>query len=276
VAQDLSNARFLEAKTEVLKMALDDPNPFLPGFATQTLFGTLLFRGRLEEALALSHHPAVVKRRGELLYEAHVRGFPVPDEELAIALTLAAADTMDVFGILYAGSFAAERGRWGDHGIALARVRSIERDAGQSADSTQARLAAGVALALKGVEVWRRDGRLGEARSTLDQARISVTGHFREGTANRIIRWWTGEILIQSGEPRVAARYFMALASGDAFVADPVASYRLGQLHERLGEHGQAGEQYENFLTAWRDPDPALRSWGEEAREALIRLKGSN
>jgi tetratricopeptide (TPR) repeat protein len=275
VAQDLSNARFLEAKSEVLRMALDDPHPFLPGFAAQTLFGTLLFRGRLEEARGLSHHPAIVKRRGELLYEAHVRGFPVPDDELATALTLATADTADVFGILYAGVFAAERGRWGNHAIALARLRSIERDAVQSADSTEARLAGGVALALEGVEAWRRDGRLGEARSALDQARTAVTGHFREGTANRIIRWWLAELLIQSGEPREAARYFRALASGDAFVTDPVASYRLGQLHEQLGETREAREEYEYFLTAWRDPDPGLRSWGEQAREALVRLEGS-
>ncbi|CAN5160353.1 hypothetical protein BH18GEM1_BH18GEM1_13190 [soil metagenome] len=89
-----------------------------------------------------------------------------------------------------------------------------------------------------------------------------------------MIRWWLGEILIQSGEPREAARYFTALASGESIVSDPVAAYRLGQLHERLGEYREAREAYEYFLTAWRDPDPSLRPWAEKAHQAVIRLSG--
>jgi class 3 adenylate cyclase/tetratricopeptide (TPR) repeat protein len=269
---NLSNARFLETKAELLKVALEDPDLFLPDFAAQTLFETLLFRGRLEEALVVSQHPAVA-RRGELLYEAHARGFPVSEDELATELALASADTGDVFGLLYAGVFAAERGRWGEHRMALARLRSIAQDAGEAADSTQARLAGGAALALEGVEAWRRGGRLVEARRILDRARTSVTGHFSEETANRLIRWWLAEILIESGEPREAARYFRALASGDAFVTDPVAALHLGRLYEKLGENREARDEYEYFLTAWRDPDPSLRVWVEEARRAMTRLQ---
>jgi tetratricopeptide (TPR) repeat protein len=271
---NLSDARFLETKCELLRVALDDPDLFLPDFAAQTLFETLLFRGRFDEALAVSHHPAVAKKRGELLYEAHLRGFAVPAHELAAELALASADTADVFAMLYAGAFAAERGRWGDHARALARQRSIARDALRGADSTRARLARGAALALQGIESWRRDGRLVEARSALDQARASVTGHFSEEIANRTIRWWLAEVLIQSGEPREAKRYFRALASGDAFVTDPVAAYRLGQLEERLGENREAREDYNYFLAAWRAPDHALRPWVDEARQAITRLPG--
>lgn len=268
---DLAHARFLEAKSEVLTVALDDPDLFEWDFAASTHVRTLLHRGRLAEALAASAHPALAERRGRLLYEAHVRGFPVPQEDLARELARASADTANVFGILYAGAFAAERGRWGEHAAALARIRSVAREAGQAADSTQARLAEGAARALEGVAAWRR-GRPAEARRLLDQARLSITGH--EETANQMIRWWLGEILIQSGEPREAVRYFTALADGEAVVSDPVAAYRLGQLHEQLGEYREAREAYEYFLAAWRDPDPALRPWAEKARQAVIRLSG--
>ncbi|MBA3583561.1 MAG: tetratricopeptide repeat protein, partial [Gemmatimonadetes bacterium] len=270
---ELAHARFLEAKSEVLTVALDDPDLFQWDFAASTHVRTLLHRGRLAEALAASAHPALAERRGMLLYEAHVRGFPVPQEDLARELARASADTANVFGILYAGAFAAERGRWGEHAAALARIRSVAREAGQAADSTQARLAEGAARALEGVEAWRR-GRPAEARRLLDQARLSITGHFDEETANQMIRWWLGEILIQSGEPREAVRYFTALADGEAVVSDPVAAYRLGRLHEQLGEYREARGAYEYFLTAWRDPDPSLRPWAEKARQAVVRLSG--
>lgn len=268
--QSFSHGRFLETKSEVLKVALSDPELYLPEDAGQMAFQTLLYRGRLEDALVASHDPAVADRRGAMLYQAHVRGFPVPEEELAAEL--ASADTMDVFGLLYAGAFAAEHGRWGDHAAALARVRSIAHDAGEASDSTRARLAGGAALALEGVEAWRR-GRLADARRILDEARVTVTGHFDEEGANQMIRWWLGEILVQSDEPREAVRYFTALASGAAFVTDPVAAYRLGQLHEQLGDRDEAVAAYRDFLAAWRDPDPSLRPWAEEAREAVIRLE---
>jgi hypothetical protein len=69
-------------------------------------------------------------------------------------------------------------------------------------------------------------------------------------------------------------RYFTALASGASFVTDPVAAYRLGQLHEQLGEYRAARREYEYLLLAWRDPDPALRTWVDEARQAITRLPG--
>lgn len=128
-------------------------------------------------------------------------------------------------------------------------------------------------LTLEGVDAWRR-GRLADARRILDEARVAVTGHYDEEGANQTIRWWLGEILVQSDEPREATRYFTALASGAAFVTDPIAAYRLGKLHEQLGEPREAVAAYQDFLAAWRDPDPALRPWAEEAGQAIIRLEG--
>ena len=62
-------------------------------------------------------------------YLEEVRAVPLltaaDEDELSTALTFDTADTADVFGILYTGVFAAERGRWGDHRAALTRLRSI-------------------------------------------------------------------------------------------------------------------------------------------------------
>ncbi len=60
---NLAHARFLEAKSEVLTVALDDPDLFLWDFAASTHVRTLLHRGRLAEALAASAHPALGERR---------------------------------------------------------------------------------------------------------------------------------------------------------------------------------------------------------------------
>jgi tetratricopeptide (TPR) repeat protein len=37
-----------------------------------------------------------------------------------------------------------------------------------------------------------------------------------------------------------------------------LARYRLGQLHERLGENAEARKQYEAFLSEWADAEPTL------------------
>lgn len=76
--QNLSHGRFLETKSEVLEVALKNPELYLPEDAAQISFQTLLYRGRLEEALAASHNPAVADRRGVMLYQAHVRGSRCP------------------------------------------------------------------------------------------------------------------------------------------------------------------------------------------------------
>jgi len=46
--------------------------------------------------------------------------------------------------------------------------------------------------------------------------------------------------------------------------------YRLGQIHEKLGDTAKARENYENFLSLWKDADPGLPEVAA-ARLALIR-----
>ncbi|HUP00562.1 MAG TPA: tetratricopeptide repeat protein, partial [Gemmatimonadota bacterium] len=165
-------------------------------------------------------------------------------------------------------------GLWGDYAAAVEGLRARASAAPeQGGDSVRMRLTTGAMTALQGVGAWRR-GRTTEARRLLEQARSSISGHFEAQLANQTIGWWMGELLVESGEPAEAIPYFVSLADGAAFITDPVAKHRLGKIYERLGDYAEAREAYEYFLTAWRDPDPALRPWAEEARQAVIRLTG--
>jgi hypothetical protein len=45
-----------------------------------------------------------------------------------------------------------------------------------------------------------------------------------------------------------------------------------GRVNERLGNRERAVEGYSKVLQAWRNPDPELRAYVDEARAALVRL----
>jgi len=49
---------------------------------------------------------------------------------------------------------------------------------------------------------------------------------------------------------------------------------RVGKIQEELGEYDQARESYEYFVEAWKHADPELQPMVEEARQAMIRLRG--
>lgn len=48
--------------------------------------------------------------------------------------------------------------------------------------------------------------------------------------------------------------------------------YYLAQSYEQTGEHEKARKEYAFFIEAWKDADPELQPWVEDARRALDRL----
>ena len=54
----------------------------------------------------------------------------------------------------------------------------------------------------------------------------------------------------------------------------PLSQHRLGKIYEQLEEYDKARESYEYFVHYWQDADPKLQPMVEEARQAIIRLKG--
>jgi regulator of sirC expression with transglutaminase-like and TPR domain len=49
-----------------------------------------------------------------------------------------------------------------------------------------------------------------------------------------------------------------------------------GRIYERLGNTERAIEQYALVVQAWRNPDPELQPYVDEARNALVTLRGES
>ena len=58
---------------------------------------------------------------------------------------------------------------------------------------------------------------------------------------------------------------------GDLFAK---SFYMLGKIHEQQGDTAKAIENYEKFLTLWKDADPGIAEV-EDARKRLAGLKGN-
>ncbi len=59
--------------------------------------------------------------------------------------------------------------------------------------------------------------------------------------------------------------------------ADPFDLYLMANLAQALGRHSVAVDFYartERFVRVWRDAEPDLQHYADEAREGLVRLRG--
>ena len=54
--------------------------------------------------------------------------------------------------------------------------------------------------------------------------------------------------------------------------AVPEVRRRRARAYEQLGEDEKAIVAYAFFVEAWKDADPELQPWVQEARDALVRL----
>ena len=52
-----------------------------------------------------------------------------------------------------------------------------------------------------------------------------------------------------------------------------IRHFRMGEIHEELGNRDQAVDRYERFIGYWRDGDPELQSQVEEARRRIRVLQ---
>jgi len=125
-------------------------------------------------------------------------------------------------------------------------------------------LDSGAMTALEGYALWKQ----GKGDETLQ--RFQEAYPLALGGETRPLRWWLGKILLELGRPREAERYFHSF--WNAYWANPLARYYLGQIHEELGEFEKAREDYEYFVEAWREADPELQPMVAEARAAAVRL----
>jgi serine/threonine-protein kinase len=254
------------AEREVISSAIG--SRLNPG--SRSLWAVMRFRdlglteGRLRDALSAADGPGVrstIRYCGPLQLSA--LGLPVPDELLEERLASSRAEhalLSDPAWVTCAAGYAAKRGRWREHATLLAGARNAEIARLSAGDSASARDWARAVREAEAHGLWRR-GRKEEAlRAFEDVLSADVRG------------WWSlsnvGQLAVELGRLEHAERAFRAVREwGGA-----PAHLHLARILERTGRTAEARETYEYVAYAWRNADPEVRGWVNEARQATARL----
>ena len=83
---------------------------------------------------------------------------------------------------------------------------------------------------------------------------------------------WIGQIQLELGRPVDAVPYFQARRAWWYATRDPLAEYYAGVAFEQAGELEKARRAYSSLVEHWRDSDPELKPFVEQARRAMIRV----
>lgn len=221
--------------------------------------------GRLREALALLADPAtpaIFRNCGAIYYES--RGLPVPLSAMQRGRAVAQTDTapLNTGTLQCAADYAARFGDWNEHAKLLARQRRMAARLLASGDSARARSWQGNADASEGYGLMRR-GRKAEALRAFEKA---LSGEHGQHSL-----WFVGQLALELGKLDEAERAFRALWNQRDAVP---AHLELARILERTGRPAEAREAYQFVANAWRNADPELQPFVEEAREAIRRTGG--
>lgn len=267
--QNFYHPRLRDTQAEIYQIAIRKADANRVATPTILLAINLFHRGKMSAGLETVDGPGFPPGpRGPLLYGAYLQGLPIPPDRLDRELDQAAIDKPDAdpaVWLFFAGAWAAERGREADRAAARGKLRDLATQLRVEGDSTSARFADGAGRALDGLFAWRR-GRPEEAVRFLEEARTQATGFQGQEAVNETIRWWLGEVMAEMGRFHDSERYFASMW------LNPLANRRLGDLYMEMEEYEKARQSYEMFLTAWRDPDPALQPLVLRTRQTVAGL----
>jgi tetratricopeptide (TPR) repeat protein len=230
------------------------------------LTGALVAQGKIEEAIRCLDYPPLPPRdRRRIAYALHaLRVATFPDTHQR-ELAFQAADTNDW---LFAGAYAADRGRWSEHAAAVRALRAAGRQAGR--DSIDARAFGGTADALEGYGLWKR-GRAREALPLLIAGQRNMVGYaYPYEEPPRRVSWWIGILFLELDRPAEAIPY---LHQAPAASVNPYVAYDMARAYAGMGENRKAIDRYRYALTAWRNADPILQPRIEAARREIARLR---
>jgi tetratricopeptide (TPR) repeat protein len=116
---------------------------------------------------------------------------------------------------------------------------------------------------LDAIRQWKVEG-AAAAEEPMLEAYAHVPGFIAE-----YILLELGNLYEDMGDERQAFERFRAAAQ-----SIPYAALRAARLADRLGETEEARRLYRELLIAWKDADPELQPWLEEARGWLERIPG--
>lgn len=269
--ETLGSPLHLERQREVLATLLDR------GEASPKVVTALAWNrarsGEVERALELLDDPELdpVWRLARL-YALRSRGLSVPEERIEAVFEQALQVPVDgepgIFAtaLFFAGAWAVERGHDEARRSAIARLRRTARSSFEDSDSLAARLAVASARGLEGFIEWTEEGDRHAAVRRLEGALHDTEGRGEPGLVNAQIRWWLAEIHRQNGDLHQALTYY------GSFWDDPYARAECGAVRAALGHPAAARADYAAVLTAWRDPDPDVRSRVGRIQRALDSL----
>lgn len=241
--------------TEITERTIEEGDADHYGtMVTQIATGAMM-HGEMNRALELFAEPGVNEStRVCNLAFYQVLGLPLPETLLDQLLTVDEIDSTVLVEPVCRALYAGQRGRWRDFARIVAHLDSLAASPDTTYEAGLGRVTpAAYALSLRGFELWKR-GQPEAALPLVEQA-------FSEG----ILGWWLGPLYEELGRDEDAARFYAAQWNF------PLSYHSLGRVQERLDRPAEARQAYERFIAAWRDADPALQSWVEEATRGVVR-----
>jgi class 3 adenylate cyclase/tetratricopeptide (TPR) repeat protein len=212
-------------------------------------------------------HPAL---RAALLYEAKIAGMPIPEAELeTLAVIDNAATGWEVF---FGGALAAETAHWSDHARAMADLRKREERALRESDTFTAQHFQQSARILDAHRSWRQGDHAAALPTLMDPQTLT---RWTDGPGDlQVGSLWLGQLYQDSERFGEARRVYGSFHFLNALSDEPLSQYQLGRIHEKLREYDKAIASYEYFIEHWKYADVELQTMVNEARQAVIRLRG--
>lgn len=238
-------------------------------------------RGRIADArqvLAREMRQPVLRKpiaRWQMMLHLSIRPDPA-EARSAVAVLEREPDSTDNFWI---GALAVAEGRWADVENTRAAIQAQSRDFEAGIDSVddpgmETRVADAYAAVL---DAWAglergETNRLADFESALSY--LMPASYTRE-QPHQFLRYRVGTLLLERGDLDNAERYFRSFQPYDYFYTSQ-AEYYLGRIQELRGNRNEASDHYARFITWWQDADEDVAVMLNEAREALVRLRGDS
>jgi len=183
-------------------------------------------------------------------------GVPVDEGVVEPAMAVSAVDSTAEFANTCAAWYAADRERWGDHEQFIARIE-------RKADRVLAEGDSSYAQALNGLAGLARG--YGQVRKGQFEGLALVA--YADDT------WFDfpailGDLYAEADSLEAAVRHYRSDWT------DPLVRLKLARVYERMGEREKARDAYLYFVESWVDADPELQPIVEEAKQAIVRLRG--
>jgi len=251
--------RYLDDAAALLAAARRARSPRASRRAAEGLYLLRLRLGRPGHALEMIHAPELADRRRRLLYETHMRGFPVPAalrEQVFGEMPPAGATDGEVF---FAGAYAAETGDGRRVRTAASRLDARADEYAAAGELEAARRVGAAGEALRAY-LAAKTGARAPALEALIAVQTRGTHLLDSDGINKWIRWWLADLLEQEGRLGESLRYYRSLGPWTTESEVPLLAYeRMGRILERLGEREAARDAYQTFVFAWRDAEPGVR-----------------